>query len=449
MTDPNASLLLPLLDRQLVWVISLRWYAGAAIVMFDLVQWIAGPLFAPPGMMAGVGLALLAVNGALALLARRDQAPTAARLALLAWSQLIADLLALTVVVVLTGGIASPLIAFAVFPMIFASLFLPRQQAYAGALLAVALLAGALRITGRWPGTDLERMTAVAWILTLLFAVHLVHRVTRGLFRRERERIEQERRLMEMKERVMVQERAMARVEKLVSIGQLAAGVAHEISNPLAGIDGLLQLMQRSPDKPRPEAVARLRDQVARINATVRQMTALAHPDLGRPEHVDPGVLIRETIDILRYDHRLREIAVDLDLAPDLPSLRINPRALQQALMNLLINAADALEQTDSPRIGVRVHAENGRLRIAIADNGPGIQDPDKDRIFEPFVTTKPVGQGTGLGLPISRELVAAQGGRLILESQPGSGAVFMIELPLAAGSEIPTEGSGGTESAH
>jgi signal transduction histidine kinase len=448
MNDPNAGLLLPMLDRQLVWVISLRWYAGAAIVLFDLVQWVAGPFFSPPGVMVAVGLTLLAVNGGLALLARRNASPSAARLGVLAWSQLVADLLALTVVVVLTGGIGSPLIAFSVFPMIFASLFLPRVQAYAGVLLAVVLLAVALRIAGRWPGVDFERMTAIAWILTLLFSVHLVHRVTRGLFRRERERIEQERRLMEMKERVMEQERAMARVEKLVSIGQLAAGVAHEISNPLAGIDGLLQLLQRSPDKPRPEAVARLRDQVARINATVRQMTALAHPDLGRPERVDPAVLVRETIDILRYDHRLREIAVDLDLAPDLPPLRVNPRALQQALMNLLINAADALEQTESPRIGVRVQTENGRLRIAIADNGPGIRDPDKDRIFEPFVTTKPVGQGTGLGLPISRELVAAQGGRLLLESEPGFGAVFTIELPHAAWPEIPAERSGGTESA-
>lgn len=449
MNDPNTALLLPLLDRQLVWVISLRWYAGAAIVLFDLVQWAAGPFFTPPGVMSVVGLSLLAVNGILALLARREQAPSVFRLAVLAWSQLVADLLALTVVVVLTGGIGSPLIAFAVFPMIFASLFLPRVQAYAGVLLAVALLAGAFHVTGRWPATDLERMTAVAWILTLLFSVHLVHRVTRGLFRRERERIEQERRLMEMKERVMVQERAMARVEKLVSIGQLAAGVAHEISNPLAAIDGLLQLMQRSPDKPRPEAVARLRDQVARINTTVRQMTALAHPDLGRPERVDPGVLVRETIDILRHDHRLREIAVDLDLAPDLPSLRVNPRALQQALMNLLINAADALERTESPRIGVRVHAENGRLRIAISDNGPGVQDPDKDRIFEPFVTTKPVGQGTGLGLPISRELVAAQGGRLLLDSQPGCGAVFTIELPHTGEPIRQTDRTGGSESAH
>jgi signal transduction histidine kinase len=428
--DETGNLLRPLLSRQLAWVIGLRWFAAGAIIAFDFVQWGLGPYFRPPGVMALIGLGLLVVNGALRLLSRGAGTPSAARLGVLAWAQLAADLAALTAIVLLTGGLASPVIGFAIFPMIFASLFLSRVQAYAAALLAVALLTVALELVDRWPHTGLERMTAIGWILTLFFSVHLVNRATRGLFRREQARLIQERSLLELKERLIEQERAMAGVEKLVSIGQLAAGVAHEISNPLASIDGLLQLMQRSPEKPRPEAVRQMREQVARISATVRQMTMLGHPDLGEPEMVDLNALVRETAEILGYDRRLRAIAVDLDLAPDLAPVRVNPRAVRQALMNLLINAADALVEASAPRIRLSSARENGTIRLVVADNGPGVPESERERIFEPFVTTKPVGRGTGLGLPISRDLIQGQGGRLSLEPGDGSGASFLIELP-------------------
>jgi len=428
--DETGNLLRPLLSRQLAWVIGLRWFAAGAIIAFDFVQWGFGPYFHPPGVMALIGLGLLVVNGVLRLLSRGAETPSAVRLGLLAWSQLAADLAALTAIVLLTGGLASPVIGFAIFPMIFASLFLSRVQAYAAALLAVALLTVALELVDRWPHTGLERMTAIGWILTLFFSVHLVNRATRGLFRREQARLIQERSLLELKERLIEQERAMAGVEKLVSIGQLAAGVAHEISNPLASIDGLLQLMQRSPEKPRPEAVRQMREQVARISATVRQMTMLGHPDLGEPEMVDLNALVRETAEILGYDRRLRAIAVDLDLAPDLAPVLVNPRAVQQALMNLLINAADALVETPAPRIRLSSVRENGSIRLLVADNGPGVPESQRERIFEPFVTTKPVGRGTGLGLPISRDLIQGQGGRLSLGHSDGAGASFLIELP-------------------
>jgi signal transduction histidine kinase len=435
MIDEHGTLLRPLLHRQLVWVVSLRWYAGLAIIAFDLAQWAAGPFFGPPGLMSLVGAALLLVNAALALLARRvtDGAPSARWLAVMAWAQLTADLAALTVIVLLTGALSSPALGFFVFPMIFASLFLSRVQAYGAALLAVVMLTGSLALSARWPQTGLERMTAIAWILTLLFAVHLVNRVTRGLFRRERERLSQKLRLREMDERLAGQEAAMRHLEKMVSVGQLAAGVAHEISNPLASMDGLLQLMQRSPDKPRPEAVASLRQQVARISTTVRQMNALGHPALGETEPVDLNTLVRETVEILSYDRRLRDVAVELDLADSLRPVTARPRALQQALMNLVFNAADAVADSPDPRIEVRTRCAPDACAIEVADNGPGIPETERERIFQPFVTTKPVGEGTGLGLPISRDLIAAQGGRLSLRSETGAGTTFTIRLPHAA----------------
>ncbi|USN99278.1 MAG: HAMP domain-containing histidine kinase [Phycisphaeraceae bacterium] len=438
MIDEHGTLLGPLLHRQLLWVISLRWFAGAAIVLFDLVQWAAGPFFAPAGLMAAIGGSLLAFNAGLAIATRRvdRRLPPRPWLTTAAWAQLVADLVALTSIVLLTGGLSSPSIGFFIFPMIFASLFLSRVQAYGAALLAVALLTASLELSGRWPATGIQRMTAMAWIATLLFSVHLVNRVTRGLFRRERERLRQERRLHEMNERLDAQEQAMRHLEKLVTIGQLAAGVAHEISNPLASMDGLLQLMQRSPDKPRPEAVDRLREQVVRISATLRQMTSLGRPDLGEPEAVDPNTLVRETVEILRYDRRLREVDVRLDLQEDARPITARPRALQQVLMNLLFNAADALADQPTPTIEVRTRLNGTTCRIDVADNGHGVAEADRERIFDFFVTTKPEGLGTGLGLPISRDLVHAHGGELTFEPNPGGGTVFTISLPVGSDAE-------------
>ncbi|HHN77591.1 MAG TPA: HAMP domain-containing histidine kinase [Phycisphaerales bacterium] len=433
MIDDYGTLLRPLLHRQMIWVISLRWYAGAAIILFDLVQWFAGPFFEPAGVMMVVGVALLLFNAAALIVTRRsgDGSATDRLFLLIAWSQLSADLVALTVFVLLTGGLSSPAIGFFLFPMIFASLFLTRAQAYAAALLAIAMLTASLALTGRWPSTGLERMTAIGWIVTLFCAVHIVNRLTRGLFGRERDRLRQERRLHELHERLENQKQAMRHLDKMVSVGQLAAGVAHEISNPLASMDGLLQLMQRSPEKPRPEAVARLREQINRISETVRQMTALSRPDLGRPEQVDVNALIRETIEILGYDCRLREIRVLLDLDEIQPIISARPRALQQVLMNLVFNAADAVSGRSGAMIIVRTRFESGLLRIEVVDNGPGVAEEIRERVFEPFVTTKPEGTGTGLGLPNSRDLVHAQGGTLTFECPAGGGTVFSISIPV------------------
>ncbi len=433
MIDEYGTLLRPLLHRQLVWVISLRWYAGAAIIVFDLVQWAAGPFFEPAGVMTAVGAALLMFNGVLLIATKRagDRTPSKHMLVSIAWAQLTADLVALTAFVLLTGGLSSPAIGFFVFPMIFASLFLSRVQAYAAALLAIALLTASLALTGRWPSTGLERMTAIGWVATLFCCVHLVNRVTRGLFRREHDRLRQEHRLYELRERLETQKQAMRHLDKMVSVGQLAAGAAHEISNPLASMDGLLQLMQRSPDKPRPEAVARLREQVSRISETLRQMTSLGHPDLGEPEPVVVNTLVRETVEILGFDRRLREIEVRLDLGEGMPPITARPRALQQVLMNLVLNAADAVADRSDPSITVRTRIGGSGCLIEVIDNGHGIAEADRERIFELFVTTKPEGAGTGLGLPISRDLVRAQGGTLTFDCPPEGGTVFTISIPV------------------
>ena len=430
MTVPPHPSQLPLLHRQLRWVMNLRWFAGGVILAGDVVQHAVGPHFDRPLGIAAVGAGILAFNAALVLIDRGTAHPPRSRLLAITWAQLVVDLLALTALVLLTGALRSPLLSLYVLHMILAGLLLSRGQAAAAALTAAVLLGAGMTATGEWPTDAAQGMFAAGWLATLLATVFLTEHVTHGLFALDRERHEQQDRINAMQEKLAAQERAMFQQEKLVAIGQLAAGVAHEVSNPLASMDGLLQLMERRPDRQRPEAITQLREQVDRIGRTVRQLTALSHPDLGEPERTDLPTLIDQTFQILAYDHRLRRVRLERDIPQDPCSVRVVPRAIQQALMNLVLNALDAMEDTPEPVLIIRTHRVAGSCVIDVIDNGAGVAEEHRDRILQPFVTSKPIGKGTGLGLPISADLVRAQGGRLSFESEPGRGATFSISVP-------------------
>lgn len=429
MSDGPRDTLAALLRRELGWMVALRWGAGLAIVAGDLAQGLLGPVFRHPGAISAVGAGVLAVNGVWAALLRRERAG-GATLGTLAWAQILGDLTTLTALVALAGGIESPILALYLLHMIFASLVLPGRRAYAAAALAIVAVSGVVFALGQWPATLAERGVLAGWCLSLLTGVYVAGHVTRRMFARERACLDQLGRLEAMQSRLDTHEGALAQQEKLVAIGQLAAGVAHEVSNPLASMDGLLQLMQRTPDKPRPEAVEQLREQVARISQTVRHLGTLSHPDLGSPERVSLNGLVEGTLGVLAYDHRLRRVEVVRELDPDAGEVRAVPRAVQQAIMNLVLNALDAMEAVAEPRLVVRTRRDGAARVIEVADNGHGIPEGDRARIMEPFVTTKPAGRGTGLGLPITLRMVREQHGDLSFETEPNVGTTFRITLP-------------------
>jgi len=441
MTTPPPPSQLPLLHRELRWVMSLRWLAGAAILLADGLQHLAGPVYDRSLGIAGVGVGVLACNAVFTAIDRAIPHASHRRVLALTWSQIIVDLLALTVLVLLTGALRSPLLGLYVLHMIFTGLLLTRVQAYTSALAAAVFLGLGLTLTNSWPADSAGGLIILGWAAVLLGAVFLTDHVTRGLFGLEQERLDQQERIRSMQDRLATQERAMFQQEKLVAIGQLAAGVAHEVSNPLASMDGLLQLMERHPERQRPEAIAQLREQVERIGRTVRQLTVLSHPDLGEPELTTLPTLIDQTFQILAYDHRLRRVRLEREVPDDPCSIHVVPRAIQQALMNLVLNALDAMEDTPEPALTIRTRRDADWCVIDVIDNGHGVAEPDRERILEPFVTSKPVGKGTGLGLPISADLVRAQGGRLSFESSPGEGSTFSISVPCrscAADAEPP-----------
>jgi signal transduction histidine kinase len=228
--------------------------------------------------------------------------------------------------------------------------------------------------------------------------------------------------------------------EKMVAVGSLAAQLAHEINNPIAAITGVasaISQVQRSQQCPNHGATCQpglILEQAKRISLITRQIADFTRPQALQPELLNLNELVRNTCSFVSYDRRFRRIALTTDLDGEMPAIRAIGDHLTQALMNLLINAADALEEMPADHqaaITVKTQALENDALIEIADNGGGIDVETLAKVFDEYFTTKPAGKGTGLGLALSRELIQDGGGALTLESAPGCGTVARITLPL------------------
>ena len=420
------------LFAQLGWFISLRWLAGAGVITAAFADW---QLSSQPHPLRTVvlGVAILVYNVALSVLLRRlPEAHRSRRLYLLtlAWAQILLDVLCLTVLTLWTGGSHSPLLGFFVLHMVFASLLLPQVMAYAAAATAMALLAAGLFAADLWPVTHDQRLHVLAWAFALLLTVFVANHITQSLRRQRRRLLRQNRRIRAMTMQLRQQQQAMVQHDKMIALGQMAAGVAHEVANPLANMDSLLQLVLRKPEKLGMETVHTLREQIERIRAIVHQMTSFSHPTESQWQEVPLNELIERSLGMLKLDARFRRVSLSFQADAEVGVVRVQPHALQQVIVNLIINALDAMQGADEPRLAVRTHRDEQMVRIDIADNGHGVAAEHLTRIFEPFFATKPVGQGTGLGLSISYALVQKQGGEITVKSTLGRGSTFTISLP-------------------
>ncbi len=421
----------PLLS-QLRWLVSLRWVAGGVVIVgsvFDT-QWMH---WYPAGrFLLAVGAFLLAYNLVMWLVLRAVQnEPVRARFVLLlSWMQLLLDLASLTFLTLWTGGSLSPLLGFFVFHMVFASLLLPREMAYGAATAAVVLLWSGLYLAEQLPADFQHRLMLVGLILTLYFTVFLTNHVVRPLRVQRLRLLRKNHRIRSMTRQLRRQQKALIQHEKMVAMGQMAAGVAHEIANPLASMDSLLQVMQRRPERVRPEAIDTLRKQIDRINQTIIRMKNFAHPVDSDRQMISLNEVIDQALGLLGFDQRLHKVDIQREYDADLGTLHLWPQALQQVLVNLFSNALDAMEPTEQPVLSIRTSRRDDRCVIEVTDNGTGIAAENMDRLFEPFFTTKPVGKGTGLGLSISYMLVQKQGGSIGVRSTRGKGTTFTIRLP-------------------
>jgi two-component system, NtrC family, sensor kinase len=214
-------------------------------------------------------------------------------------------------------------------------------------------------------------------------------------------------------------------------VGKLAAGVAHEVGNPLSGILGYLSLAQaRAKGDPQlADFLQRIDAEVQRIDQIVRGLLDLGRSGKGATASIDAASVVENAVRLLGKGPDFQKVAVALELPRD-AVVRAESGALAQVVINLLLNAAQAMG--GDGRIVVRGERADGKLRLHVEDTGPGIPADALPHLFEPFFTTKEAGQGSGLGLAISRHLVESMGGALEAGNRPEGGARFTVTLPMA-----------------
>jgi len=228
-----------------------------------------------------------------------------------------------------------------------------------------------------------------------------------------------------------IRQAQMERNERLASLGHMAAGVAHEIGNPLTAISSVIQLLQRRIQDPvQLRQLERVRENISRITKIVRDLVDFSRPPSPEVSRLNVNDPIRDSIGLLRHDARCRNVDFQLQLQPDLPTIQAVPDHFYQVMLNLLLNAVDATAETTKPVIRISTLVVSGQIEIAVNDNGPGIPASVKSQIFEPFFTTKQVGKGTGLGLAVSHTIISGMGGTLEADSVPGN-TTFKISIPI------------------
>jgi two-component system, NtrC family, sensor kinase len=234
----------------------------------------------------------------------------------------------------------------------------------------------------------------------------------------------------------------LVRSERLASVGRLAAGLAHEIGNPIAALMGLEDLLLEGglSDAEQRDFLLRMKKETERIHRILKDLLAFARPGAPVPDETDGAgsveAAVHDTVALLMPHQALKEVDVALDLHPELPDVALSRERLVQVVLNLVLNAADAVGAGGH----VRIAAERSELgvRLRVEDDGPGIDPSVVGRLFEPFVTTKEVGKGTGLGLAVCRGLVESAGGTIGVDASLVRGACFVIELPRASATTKP-----------
>jgi two-component system NtrC family sensor kinase len=246
--------------------------------------------------------------------------------------------------------------------------------------------------------------------------------------------------------------RGMVDVEKLAAMGQLAAGVAHELNNPLSGIMGYSELAlelfrEKKPADVAPQDVERMLtyfghiDELSqRCRAIILDMLKFARTNDEKQEDMQLNDLLRQTLVFVAKQLKQGKVDIESTLDEDLPTVRGNAMQLQQVFTNLILNGAQAMPEGGT--LTIRTRREGDRLEAVVSDTGEGIAPENLHRIFDPFFTTKPVGEGTGLGLSVSYGIVRRHGGMIEVESEPGKGAAFRVVLPVSEAAAIPGAGS-------
>ncbi len=264
-----------------------------------------------------------------------------------------------------------------------------------------------------------------------------VNTMTTRLFADEEKLRRKVEELTETTHRLTEAQAHLVRSERLASVGRLAAGMAHEIGNPITAIMGMQDLLLAGdvPPAEQGEYVARMRKETERIHKILRDLLDFARPEspsasesgpVGGPVSLSEAVA--DVLSLLKPQRVFRDVEVTVDVAPGV-AVRLAKDRLEQVLLNLALNACDAMADKKAKKLSIRASPDGDRVRVTIEDTGPGVAEEVRERLFLPFVTTKEVGLGTGLGLAVCRGIVEGAGGRIDLDTSYRDGARFVITL--------------------
>jgi len=237
------------------------------------------------------------------------------------------------------------------------------------------------------------------------------------------------------------------RSEKLASVGRLAAGIAHEIGNPIGIILGYLELLSSGDisEADKKDFLNRIESEITRVNGIIRQLLDFSRPSSGEPEKTMVHNLVKSTLAMLEPQPMMEGVRTTLELNAQKDTVLADPNQLQQVFLNIIMNAADALAEGKGKEgikhLKIRSEKTEGSIELRFSDNGPGIVEKELLRIFDPFYTTKEPGKGTGLGLSVCYRIVEGLGGTIRAESKPGEGATIIVSLPLYEGQNQRGEG--------
>lgn len=429
------------------WFILMRWIAALmafllVFVAIPVMQYLPFDLWPPLG---GAIVALIVLNVTYTVLLRRRRAVRA-----LLEAQAYGDLIILTVLLHFSGGIENPLTTLMFFHVIIAGIILDRRRCYfvAGAASALFALLATLEYTEviahytlavvPHPLSDgvqihaahdpqfvlsIVALHTAVLFLTAYFATSIVGELRRG-----------------EQEQSRIHARAL-RAEKLAAIGDLAGRVAHEVNNPIAIISAKARLLlsdhRHDISAHAAGELAKITDLADRIAGIAQGLLASCRPPLGVAAPCDAGRIVRNALAMIAPAAGAAGVRVTDALGDGLPPVLVNAGEIERVFLNLFLNALDAMPHGGRLSVSADVDAAASfparELRVTVADDGVGIPPEIRDRIFEPFVSTKPPGKGTGLGLSICLGLMRGNGGTIDVDSEPGRGTRVVLRLPVVS----------------
>ncbi|GEM_PF-6914349 len=430
----------------MAWLIQLRWIAVLCVSLTLVLAFGLGVidhLLPPLGVVFGLSL----FNATLWAAGRKHlpiaiPGPPKSRYRRVIALQLHVDLFALTLLLHWSGGVENPFSLFYLFHIAIGSILLTTRQTAvlvaSGCLMFCVLSLGEyggflehhpIKLISGIDGED-SSLLAISpfFVLGKVFATCLtmvgVAFFLQSVVRRQREAEI----LRRQHERIAVSRQRLAR------IGEISAGLAHSIRNPLHGVLNCLEMVpEEALDESDRENLALMREGLYRIQGVTDRLLVLTRD---APLRRQPGDLIDQVRELIRYvEPQAAKAGIEIrsELAP-VPSLMLDPDRIHEVLFNILDNALDACRESGGRRITIRggtASGDGGKAFIEIEDEGPGLEEGWIEKIFDPFFTTKAIGEGTGLGLAIARRVVEEHGGRILVRSKKGRGCCFRVELPL------------------